>query len=135
MLLPLLTFPLLILIETMHKLSFIKTRKKKSGVVDSKAPPSKPQGSRTASRTHSRVDSSRTTVSSNAVVLAAKDKEAKENDESGLPNDGDNSCEFLKGPEDETGERDAALSSPIKGNQRPTNAVSHVPYCHTILTA
>ena len=85
--------------------------------------------SRATSRATTCVATSRTTASSNAVVVAVENNVVTKKE----PTSDDNmSCGFLE--EDETEERDAALSSPIKGKKRLTNAVSHMPYCHTVLT-
>lgn len=66
----------------------------------------------------------RTTTSSKAVVISAKDNAPKKQIESqsqALDEDA-TSCGFLE--EDEVGERQAALSSPIKGKKRLNSKVS-----------
>ena len=85
--------------------------------------------SRATSRATTCVATSHTTALSNAVVVAVENNVVTKKE----PTSDDNmSCGFLE--EDETEERDAALSSPIKGKKQLTNAVSHMPYCHTVLT-
>ena len=79
------------------------------------------------------VSSARITASSKAVVVNTEDKIAPKIIKSEHPIDIDISSDFLEG--DETEERKAALSSPIKGKQRLTNAVRPVPYHPTALTA
>lgn len=65
----------------------------------------------------------RTTTSSNAVVISAKHNAPKKQIETQSLDEDAASCGFL---EDEREEREAALSSPIKGKQRLNSKVSHI---------
>jgi hypothetical protein len=66
----------------------------------------------------------RSTTSSKAVVVSSKETAPKKHIETRSLVDEDAGCGFLE--EEEEGEREAALSSPVKGKKMLNSSVSHI---------